>query len=125
MQLENADAVLNLRPDARMAEFDKRVGSLGIIAFDAYMTGTRPPRSKSELSRPALGVKEDPVFGSGNGSVAAFIRDSDQIGQFGASYAATQGSVVGRAGKLFVTFEGQDIIRVGGQSVTCKGLVRV
>lgn len=37
----------------------------------------------------------------------------------GSDYVSTQGSAVGRAGKIHVAFEGNEVIRVGGQSVTC------
>lgn len=119
VQLESAKAVLDLRPDfARMAEFDKRNKAIGIVVFGAYGKGTAAAIEVRAFA-PSAGVNEDPVCGSGNGSVAAFIRDTGQIGKFGTRYAATQGAVVGRAGKLTVDFEGTSSIRVGGQSVTC------
>lgn len=124
VQLESAQAVLSLRPDfARMAEFDKGNKSIGIVVYGAYAKGAEAAIEVRAFA-PSVGVNEDPVCGSGNGSVAAFIRDAGQIETFGMSYAATQGSVVGRAGKLVVDFEGANVIRVGGQSVTCiEGLI--
>lgn len=119
VQLQSADAVLGLRPDyARMADFNRQDESIGVVVFGAYGEDANAAIEVRAFA-PSVGVNEDPVCGSGNGSVAAFIRDAGQIGQFGATYVATQGSIVGRDGKLVVSFEGADTIRVGGQSVTC------
>ncbi|WP_349608389.1 MULTISPECIES: PhzF family phenazine biosynthesis protein [Cupriavidus] len=119
VQMESAEAVLALRPDfVRMAEFDKRNKSIGIVVYGTYEKGA-PAAIEVRAFAPSLGVNEDPVCGSGNGSVAAFIREAGQVQTFGSSYVSTQGSVVGRAGKIFVAFNGDDVIRVGGQSVTC------
>ncbi len=119
VQLASAAAVLDLRPDfARLAAFDKRHGSIGTVVYGAWGPGAAAAIEVRAFA-PAIGVNEDPVCGSGNGSVAAFIRDAGQIGQFGSRYAATQGQAVGRAGRLTVEFQGEDIILVGGQSVTC------
>lgn len=119
VQLASAEAVLALRPDfARMAEFDKRNQSIGIVVYGAYEKGA-PAAIEVRAFAPSVGVNEDPVCGSGNGAVAAFIREAGQVQTFGASYVSTQGAAVGRAGKILVAFDGGDVIRIGGQSVTC------
>jgi PhzF family phenazine biosynthesis protein len=117
-QMPSAQAVLDLRPDfVRMAEFDRGNKAAGIVVYGAYGEGANAEIEVRAFA-PSLGVNEDPVCGSGNGSAAAFIRDAGQVGLFGTTYRSTQGQVVGRAGKLSITFDG-DAIRVGGQSVTC------
>ena len=117
--MASAEAVLALRPDfVRMSQFDQRNQSIGIVVYGAYAKGLSAAIEVRAFA-PSVSVNEDPVCGSGNGAVAAFIRDAGQINWFGSDYVSTQGSVVGRAGKIHVSFEGQDVIRVGGQSVTC------
>ncbi|VVE20862.1 PhzF family phenazine biosynthesis protein [Pandoraea anhela] len=127
-QLTSAEAVLALHPDfARMSVFDKRNESAGIVVYGAYGGPGAGKDAAIEVRAfaPSLGVNEDPVCGSGNGSVAAFIRDAGQIDVFGAEYISSQGAVVGRAGKIAVTFDG-DAIRIGGHSVTCiEGVIQV
>ena len=119
VQLASAEAVLALRPDfVRMAPFDQHNKSIGIVVYGAYAKGL-PAAIEVRAFAPSVSVNEDPVCGSGNGAVAAFIRDAGQINWFGSDYVSTQGSAVGRAGKIHVAFEGNDVIRVGGQSVTC------
>lgn len=66
---------------------------------------------------PYCGVEEDPVCGSGNGSVAVYRLLRRQITDPLSSPALTQGQCVGRSGEVFVsTVAGQ--ICVGGQAVT-------
>lgn len=119
VQMASADAVLALRPDfARMAAFDARNRAIGIVVYGAHENNAEAAIEVRAFA-PSAGVDEDPVCGSGNGAVAAFIRDAGQVPNVGTRYVSTQGAVVGRAGKIFVAFDGDDDIRVGGQSVTC------
>lgn len=118
-QMASAQAVLMVKPDyARMAGFDRDNGAAGIVVYGAYGEGAESAIEVRAFA-PSLGANEDPVCGSGNGSVAAFIRDAGQVAQFGTEYLSTQGAAVGRAGRLRIAFDGDDTIRVGGQSVTC------
>ncbi|WP_286899417.1 PhzF family phenazine biosynthesis protein [Achromobacter sp. UBA2119] len=118
-QLPSAQAVLTLGPDfARMADFDRRNNAAGIVVYGAYGEGAEAAIEVRAFG-PSLGANEDPVCGSGNGSVAAFIRDAGQVPQFGTEYLSTQGAVVGRSGRLRISFDAGGAIRVGGQSVTC------
>jgi PhzF family phenazine biosynthesis protein len=65
---------------------------------------------------PGDGIPEDPVCGSGNGCVAALVR---QVGILrGRSYVASQGCCVGRDGKVVVEFD-DTTIWLGGHAVTC------
>lgn len=126
VQMVNAEAVLALRPDlARMRLFDERNESIGVVVFGAYEKGS-PAAIEVRAFAPSVGVNEDPVCGSGNGCVAAFIRHTGQIQNFSSNYVSTQGAIVGRAGKVFVAFDDTGAIRVGGQSVTCvEGIIVV
>ncbi|MNL20395.1 Trans-2,3-dihydro-3-hydroxyanthranilate isomerase [compost metagenome] len=118
-QLDSAASVLALRPDfARMAAFDKRNAATGVVVFGPHDKGSLTAIEVRAFA-PSIGVNEDPVCGSGNGSVAAFIRDAGQIQTFGNRFLSAQGAAVGRAGNIAVTFDGEDVIRIGGQSVTC------
>jgi len=74
---------------------------------------------------PAQGIPEDPVCGSGNASVAAFLIHSGLMTEFGSAYTARQGMQVGRDGKVSVQIQG-NTIRIGGYAVTCvDGTLRV
>lgn len=74
---------------------------------------------------PLLGVDEDPVCGSGNASVAAYLMHTGLIRAIGADYRARQGMAVGRDGEIAVRVEDQ-MINFGGYAVTCiDGRLRI
>ena len=84
--------------------------------------GAHPPGAPTQIEvrsfAPLHGVPEDPVCGSGNGCVAAYIRQQGLTGRIGRRCTASQGAAIGRAGRIHLTIE-DDAIRVGGHSVTC------
>ena len=105
--LEDADAVLALRPD--------------VSAYDIGVVGPHPAGAETawELRAffPKDGVSvEDPVTGSLNASVAQWLLGS---GRATAPYVASQGTALGRAGRVHVTQDGDGAIWVGGGTVTC------
>ena len=117
-QLPSAQAVLSAQPDLqRMKVQDVNGRHTGVVIFGEY---DQAARAKIEIRAfaPAHGINEDPVCGSGTGSVGAFIRRSGQIEHFGGEFLASQGAVVGRTGVLRLALTEQTI-RVGGNAVTC------
>jgi len=124
-QLPGADAVLSCRPDLQhMKLIDAAPKPTGVIIFGEYPEGS-PARIEVRAFAPAEGVDEDPVCGSGNGSVGAFIRHTGQTAHFGGDFLSSQGAVLGRAGILRLSVS-DDHVRVGGQAVTCiDGELRV
>jgi PhzF family phenazine biosynthesis protein len=117
VQLENARAVLALHPDLqRMQVQDEAGGFTGVVVFGEHERG-HAARIEVRAFAPAHGVDEDPVCGSGNGAVAAFLRYSGQLA-FEGEFLASQGAVVGRAGIIRLMVR-PDRIQVGGNAVTC------
>lgn len=117
-QLPDAKAVLAAQPDLlRMKAQDVKGRHTGVIIFGEHDVAAN---GKIEIRAfaPAHGIDEDPVCGSGTGSVGAFIRHTGQIGRFGSEFLASQGAVVGRAGMLRLVLSEQRI-QVGGNAVTC------
>lgn len=71
---------------------------------------------------PGMGVPEDPVTGSLNAGFATWLIGD---GTLPPTYVAAQGTVLGRAGRVHVHREGEDVW-VGGDTTTCvRGDVRV
>ncbi|MCW4592346.1 PhzF family phenazine biosynthesis protein [Gluconacetobacter entanii] len=65
---------------------------------------------------------EDPVTGSLNAGIAQWLTGS---GLAPTSYTARQGTVLGRAGKVYVTHSDNEVW-IGGDVVTCvKGVLSV
>jgi PhzF family phenazine biosynthesis protein len=117
-QLSSAQAVLASRPDlSRLHERDKRARATGLVIFGEHEPGAAA-RIEVRAFAPASGVNEDPVCGSGNGCVAAFVRESGQTSRFGNQFVSSQGMVLGRAGLLRIEI-GNERIQVGGMAVTC------
>ncbi|MBV9595037.1 MAG: PhzF family phenazine biosynthesis protein [Actinobacteria bacterium] len=89
-------------------------------AFDDLKVGVVGPYPEGEDADfeirafvPSLGVGEDPVTGSLNAGVAQWLIDSGRAPQ---RYVASQGTVVGRRGRVYVEHDGTDIW-VGGHTV--------
>jgi len=124
VDLGDARAVDGLNPD---------LGSLGKISAETHAAGVTifgqmkdgPARLHVRSFAPALGVPEDPVCGSGNASVAAYLIHTGLISEIGTDYTARQGMNVGRDGLVAVKVAG-DEISIGGYAVTCvDGTLRV
>jgi len=124
-QVKDAAALLGLTPDfARSARFEKRLGATGLSLFGEYASGEAAIEVRSFA--PSCGVEEDPVCGSGNGSVAMFRFLNRRMPAAGGKYMATQGQMVARDGRIFVSVDAQGAITIGGACVTCaEGNLRI
>jgi PhzF family phenazine biosynthesis protein len=117
-QLEDADAVIGLRPDlAKLAQLERRMGVTGLTVFGAHPSGDASTEVRTFA--PSSGVNEDPVCGSGNGSVAAFLWARGLLPAGGKAYVATQGRCVGRNGRIAVSVDSTGGVLIGGACVTC------
>jgi PhzF family phenazine biosynthesis protein len=107
--LRDADAVLALAPD--WAAF----GGLEVGVVGRYPEpAPGAPHVEVRAFCPSLGVVEDPVTGSLNASLAQWLIGN---GTLPASYVASQGTCLGRAGRVHLDQEG-DAVWVGGDAVT-------
>ena len=113
--LESADQVLSINPDPQLlAGLD--VGIIGPHAsgdVDYEVRAFFPGNT---------GLTEDPVTGSLNAALAQWLIGSGRAPE---TYLAAQGTAMGRAGRVHVMREGEDIW-VGGRCVTViAGEVRI
>ncbi|MGO9816899.1 MAG: PhzF family phenazine biosynthesis protein [Acidocella sp.] len=91
-QLPSAAHLLALTPDfARSAAFERRLGATGLSLFGAHESGDAEIEVRSFA--PSCGIDEDPVCGSGNGSIAAFRWERGQLPTTGTNYMAAQGAL--------------------------------
>jgi PhzF family phenazine biosynthesis protein len=105
--LSSADAVLGVRP--------------GQVTMDIGVAGLYPEGAPQAVEvrafSPQVGAAvEDPVTGSLNASVAQWLLDS---GRLTAPYVSSQGTVLGRRGRVHVTRDDGGQIWVGGGTITC------
>jgi PhzF family phenazine biosynthesis protein len=115
--LASADAVAMLTPKLdSILQVSLANQAAGVTVFGRARDGVSQLHVRSFA--PALGITEDPVCGSGNASVAAYLIHTGLLGEFGPNYLARQGMQVGRDGQVAVNVHG-DVIRIGGHAVTC------
>jgi PhzF family phenazine biosynthesis protein len=119
-----ASAVDAFQPDmAAIAAMSAALEASGATIFGRTGNNQAPIHVRSFA--PAQGIPEDPVCGSGNISVAAYLRATGLLDEFGSTYTARQGMQVGRHGKVQVRVSA-DAIEIGGEAVTCvDGTLRV
>ncbi len=104
--LESPEAVLALRP--------------GVVEFDLGVVACYPPGSPQAIEVRAFVPKdgrtdEDPVTGSLNASLAGWLL---RTGRVTAPYVASQGTALGRLGRVHVSRDDAGTIWVGG-ATTC------
>ncbi|HEX3929073.1 MAG TPA: PhzF family phenazine biosynthesis protein [Nocardioides sp.] len=104
--LRDASAVLAVRPD--WSSF----GDLDIGVVGAYPADS-PCAVEVRAFSPGLGVVEDPVTGSLNASIGQWLAGD----RLPTSYVASQGTALGRAGRVYVERDG-DTVWVGGDATT-------
>jgi PhzF family phenazine biosynthesis protein len=123
VDLGQARAVDSLTPDmAAISALSKALDASGATVFGRTGIADAPIHVRSFA--PAHGIPEDPVCGSGNISVAAYLRETGLLKEFGPSYTARQGMQVGRDGSVQVRVTA-DAIQIGGEAVTCvDGMLR-
>jgi PhzF family phenazine biosynthesis protein len=112
--LPSADHVLALRP--------------GAVDLDIGVAGPYPPGSAEALEvrafTPLLGaLAEDPVTGSLNASLGQWLLGT---GRLTAPYVASQGTALGRRGRVHVSRDETGQVWVGGGAVSCiRGTVEL
>src|SRR5689334_3988347 len=104
--LASAREVLDLRP--------------GVVDLDLGVVGPYPPGSPEAFEVRAFtplisGTGEDPVTGSLNASLAKWLLST---GRATAPYVASQGTVLGRQGRVHISRDGDGQIWVGGATRT-------
>ena len=111
--LASAEAVLAIRP--------------GPLEMDIGVAGPYPAGSPEALEvrafSPQISGVEDPVTGSLNASLAQWLLGT---GRVTAPYVASQGTAMGRRGRVHISQDGDGQVWVGGGTVTCiDGTVRL
>jgi PhzF family phenazine biosynthesis protein len=116
-EMSDARALAALKPDmTAIAEWSLSLGASGTTVFAA--SGDSVSQIHVRSFAPAHAIPEDPVCGTGNLSVAAFLKETGQAGRFGDAYVARQGMQMDRDGRVWVRMQ-KDGVLLGGHAVTC------
>jgi PhzF family phenazine biosynthesis protein len=104
--LASAEAVLAIKP--------------GVLDLDIGVAGPYPDGSPEALEvrafTPVVTSLEDPVTGSLNASLGQWLLGS---GRLASPYVASQGTALGRRGRVHVSQDADGQVWVGGGTVTC------
>jgi PhzF family phenazine biosynthesis protein len=110
-EMSDARALAALKPDmTALAEWSLSLGISGATVF--ALSGEASSAIHVRSFAPAHAIPEDPVCGTGNLSVAAFVEK-----RFGGEYIARQGMQMGRNGQVFVRLRPEGVY-LGGHAVT-------
>lgn len=116
--MDDVDSVRRLEPDmTAMAKLSRDLDVVGVNVFSVE-SGKRAAVHIRSFA-PAEGILEDPVCGSGNATVAAYLANTGMLEKVGDSYLASQGTEMGRDGEVFVRVRDSGRhIEIGGRAVT-------
>jgi PhzF family phenazine biosynthesis protein len=116
--LEGIETLRGLQPD--MTALAALSRELSVVGVTVYSLGSGDgPAVHVRSFAPAEGISEDPVCGSGNATVAAYLAQTGMLSETGEAYVASQGTEMGRDGEVFVrALDGGRRIEIGGCAVT-------
>ncbi|MEY4979433.1 MAG: hypothetical protein RLZZ352_1703 [Pseudomonadota bacterium] len=108
--LRSAEQVLAVQPNGA-----------ALAGLDIGLIGPHPAGSETAFEVRAFfpghsGLSEDPVTGSLNAALAQWLAD---LNAAPAHYVVSQGSALGRAGRVFIDRDALGTVWVGGETVTC------
>lgn len=127
VELVDEATVRGLCPDiAALAAANRADGSVGVAVFARVQSGTGPDGLSAAEGEPfalvvrafvpADGIPEDPVTGSANAAIAAWLHANHAL--HAARFCSSQGREVGRDGLVEIEVDMQDEVWVGGQTQT-------
>ena len=116
---EAEETVRGLEPDmAAVAKLSRDLGVVGVAVFSPR-SGDDSAAVHVRCFAPAAGVPEDPVTGSGNATIARYLAETGMLKKIGDEYVASQGTEMGRDGRVHVRVSDDGrAIEIGGSSVT-------
>jgi PhzF family phenazine biosynthesis protein len=123
---EREEEVRSLAPDmSALAKLSLECGVGGVAVFSFVESG--PFAVHIRCFAPAFGVPEDPVTGSANGALPAYLAHHGLLDRVGREYLATQATELGRDGRVRVRLlDERGRSEIGGQAVTViEGELRV
>jgi PhzF family phenazine biosynthesis protein len=112
----SGDKVAAVVPDLNaVAQLSESLGATGVAIFGKADDGIAALHVRAFA--PGDGIPEDPVCGSGNAAVGAYLRHTGSLSRYGSVYTARQGMNVGRDGRISVRVTASGI-EIGGHAVT-------
>ncbi|KAF8926689.1 hypothetical protein EDD21DRAFT_379303 [Dissophora ornata] len=123
--VKDTETVLRAKRNPTTESKNLKWGIIGAYPQDQRKDLTKDPLFEVRTFPHGVGVDEDPVTGSFNAGMAQWLIGT---GKAPTSYIASQGTAMGRRGKIVVKRDDNDSEKVwiGGHSVVCiKGVVQI
>lgn len=115
LPLRDAAAVRTLQPDmAALRDWSNATGALGVAVFADEVGPDHTRVVRAFCPADAVNVPEDPVTGSANALIGAWLLQHGVL-PGGGRYVASQGREVGRDGRVHVQVDAQGTVWIGGQ----------
>lgn len=126
VRFEREQDVASLAPDmSALTKLSLEHGVGGVAAFSFVDSGDFAVHVR--CFAPAFGVPEDPVTGSANAALPAYLAHHGLLDRVGREYLATQATELGRDGRVRVrVLDERGRTEIGGQAVTVvEGELRI
>ena len=115
VELADENAVRTMAPNlAAIARLTEATGAVGVAVF-AHSSNSDYQLVVRAFC-PADGIPEDPVTGSANAAIAAWLQQNHALRS--RHYTASQGRELGRDGRVQVEVDDSDAVWIGGQTQT-------
>ncbi|MBA0220546.1 PhzF family phenazine biosynthesis protein [Stenotrophomonas maltophilia] len=116
LPLRDAASVRSLAPDmAAVRDWTNATGATGVAVFAPEQAAAHALVVRAFCPGDAVNVPEDPVTGSANALIGAWLRQRSALPGTDAGYVASQGREVGRDGEVQVQVDAQGTVWIGGQ----------
>lgn len=123
-RMADAARVRALSPDMQaLVALSQARGAVGVTVFGAEPDGG-DARYAVRSFAPVDGIPEDPVCGSGNAALGAFLHQAGAAP--GPRWVVSQGRECGREGRVWTTVAADGAVEVGGRTTTrIDGVIRL
>ncbi|WP_303749221.1 PhzF family phenazine biosynthesis protein [Stenotrophomonas pigmentata] len=98
-----------------IADWGNATAATGVAVFAAEPSADHALVTRAFCPADAADVPEDPVTGSANALIAAWLQQHGQLPNADGSYVVSQGREVGRDGRVQISIDAQGSVWIGGQ----------
>ena len=124
VQVPDSAMIGAMKPDmSALSRLSEDFGLTGLAVF--ALTGD-DPMVRIRCFAPFFGVPEDPVTGSANAALPAYLAHYGLLERTGRTYTSSKGLEMGRDGRVHVRVGEDGRVEIGGQAVTVvEGEIRL